>query len=343
VSSVLTLLVVLSTGAVPDHKAEAVEAYRRKDYKTANRLLVPLAEAEDHEAAQKLADLYYGGHGVERDVRAAVHWYEKAAVSGDIIAIKNLGAIHMSDKEVLDLEKAEYWYKKAAATGDAESMGAMAFLALALHNDAKKSQEWSIKAAEAGFVEAMISVARGYFEGKGFPQDYERAHYWFNRLAEKDIAYGDNGLGMIYSKGLVGERDLPKALTHYQRAAAARLPVAQFNLGRMYMEGDGVEKDYELAVYWLGEAASRGEVHSILYIGNAYSNGFGVPRDDVRALTAYRISYSRIPTSELEHSIRSLEASLNPEELEEAKQLYEKIIGRELGMEAILPAARPPK
>lgn len=325
-----------------DSKSAGLEAYRRRDYRDAHRLLMPLAEAGDHEAQQYIADLYYGGQGVPRDVKTAVVWFERAAAGGNLTVKKNLGAIYMSDPEVLDLAKAESWYRQTAEAGDVESMTALAAIVLASHNDTSKAQAWLLKAAEAGHEDAMISVGRGYFDGQVFPQNYERAHYWFDRLAQKNVAYGHNGLGTIYSKGLYGVRDMPKALFHFQHAANAGLAVAQFNAGKVYLEGDGVDKDFVRAWHWLSEASRRGNAHAILYVGNAYASGLGVATDKVRALVAFRL-YHRVDASpEVKDIIRSVESSLDPKQHQEAERLYSGINNREIAIDAILPTTIVP-
>ena len=71
-------------------------------------------------------------------------------------------------------------------------------------------------------AKAENKLGYDYYYGKGVPQDYSAAAYWF----EKAAAQGD--------------------------------AAAENNLGLAYYYGHGVPKDYSLAVYWLQKAAAQG-------------------------------------------------------------------------------------
>lgn len=340
-----TAFVVLSIfllSAQSDPKAEGIEAKRQKDYVKAYRLLLPLAQAGDHQAQQIIADFYFAGDGVKRDVRKAVEWYEKAAAGGNINGRRNLGAIYMTESEVQDWAKAEYWYGQLANEGDVESMAAMSVLCLISRDDREQSMKWSLKAAEAGHEDAMLNVAKGYVQGKVFPKDFEQARHWFKRLADKGFPAGHNGLGDLYSKGDLGAPDVAKALFHYNRAAEAGLAVAQSNLGRLYYDGKLVERDYPLAVRWFTKAASQGDPGGTLYLGYAYGNGHGMHRDLVRAHVALRLFCKVVPVSDVNDTIAVIERQLSAAERTQAERLYSGIVDGSLSIAEILPFADRP-
>lgn len=76
--------------------------------------------------------------------------------------------------------------------------------------------------AEAGDVEAQLSVAGLYGEGLGVGADASRAAHWYRKAAEQ----GD--------------------------------PVAQLNLGDLYYRAEGVERDLAQAYFWLTLSARQG-------------------------------------------------------------------------------------
>ena len=76
--------------------------------------------------------------------------------------------------------------------------------------------------AEKGNAMAQFNLALLYFDGKGVPQDFERAAQWFERAADQG----------------------------YTRA--------QRNLGEMYAIGQGVKKDFVQSYKWLSLCAAGG-------------------------------------------------------------------------------------
>ena len=76
--------------------------------------------------------------------------------------------------------------------------------------------------AEAGCVEAQVSLADLYLNGFGIPADSSAAARWYRSAAET----GD--------------------------------PVAQLNLGDLHARGRGVRRDFREAYFWLDLAARQG-------------------------------------------------------------------------------------
>jgi len=73
---------------------DALAAYEKGDYKTAMRLLKPLAEQGFALAQFNLGFMYESGHGVPEDDKQAVKWYRLAAEQGYASAQSNLGVMY---------------------------------------------------------------------------------------------------------------------------------------------------------------------------------------------------------------------------------------------------------
>ena len=86
-------------------------------------------------------------------------------------------------------------------------------------------------AAEQGVALAQFSLGRGYYDGRGVPQDYAEAVKWYRLAAEQ------------------GDAD------------------AQFTVGRMYSKGQGVPQDYGEAVKWFRLAAEQGKSRAQASLG----------------------------------------------------------------------------
>ena len=98
---------------------EASEALERRDYATALALLEPLAKSGDPYAQNSLGTMYAQGEGVQRDDKAAVHWFGQAADQGHAEAQANLaGMVYQGLGAPRDIAKAYFWFVVAASRGD---------------------------------------------------------------------------------------------------------------------------------------------------------------------------------------------------------------------------------
>ena len=84
-----------------------------------------------------------------------------------------------------------------------------------------------------------------YHNGRGVPQDYEKAIDWFTKSAEQNNAWAQNNLGLMYKNGRGVPQDYEKAIDWYTKSAEQYFAWAQYNLGLMYHNGRGVPQDYE--------------------------------------------------------------------------------------------------
>jgi serine/threonine protein kinase/TPR repeat protein len=98
--------------------ADADRALAAQRYADAIAILKPLAENGNAQAQVKLADAYSEGQGVDRDLKLAATWYEKAALQGSAGAMLKLGAMYASGNGVAQNNNLAYvWYGAAARLG----------------------------------------------------------------------------------------------------------------------------------------------------------------------------------------------------------------------------------
>ena len=137
-----TLLLFLSSPsiAVIDDYQGAVDAYSREDYKTAYKLMLPLAEQGVAKAQYNLGLMYGKGKGVNRDYKEAVRWYFRAAEKGYSKAQTNLGWMYEKGKGVpRDDQKAAKWYQLASDQGVTKAQEKL--ILLSQKNIKSKSQD----------------------------------------------------------------------------------------------------------------------------------------------------------------------------------------------------------
>lgn len=112
------LIIVPSTGAAQDFDV-GLAAFRALDFSTALGEWVPLAEAGNAEAQERLGWMYANGWGVARDHAKAVRLYRPAAKQGNANAQSNLGWMYWQGHGVpQDYATAHMWFNIAAANGN---------------------------------------------------------------------------------------------------------------------------------------------------------------------------------------------------------------------------------
>lgn len=95
---------------------ELIEKYwKTKQYEKCFEGHLALAQKGYPLAECQVGFFYLEGLGVEKDVKKALYWTERAANHGDWDAQYNLGAMYEEGLGVeKDMEKAAYWYEQAA-------------------------------------------------------------------------------------------------------------------------------------------------------------------------------------------------------------------------------------
>src|SRR5512143_870522 len=115
---ILILSFFMAAPAIAGPFEDVTNAFNRGDYKTAYRLIKPLAEQGLPMAQYNLGIMYYNGQGVPQDYPEAVKWFRKAADQGDADAQFILGVIYTLGQGVPQgYAEALKWFRKAADQG----------------------------------------------------------------------------------------------------------------------------------------------------------------------------------------------------------------------------------
>lgn len=218
------------------------------------------ADTETHVPTKATEALYLeanrldAGRVVVQDFSRARHLYRQAAEEGHAGAQNQLGKyLHAGRGGAKDLTEALHWLQRAAEQGAAAHIYDLA-VALEADGQLAKAATQYARAADAGHIDAAVS------------------------------------LGLLYQEGRGVARDPAKARAFYESGAARGHPRAQNNLGLLYARGDGVDQDYETAAQLFAAAADQGLTSAMTNLGVLYDNGFGVPQSDETAAMWYRRS-----------------------------------------------------
>lgn len=186
-------------------------------------------DKDDSSAMLELADKYYFGTEVEKDLATALHWYLQAAKNGNIEAITQVGLMYYNGiGTTVDYNAAAKWLNRHPLNFLCDGP-------------------------------AVYTLAEMYFYGRGVKQDYLRAFdlYQFATIN----GYNFNAwfrMGEMYEYGYGVEVDNQRAIECYIKAANGGNVVAMSKLGLIYETGEIVEQDYSEAKHWYALAAYKG-------------------------------------------------------------------------------------
>lgn len=169
-----------------------------------------------HQAQLIFGQMLLDGVLIERNATWALHWFERAAKGGNLMAVNMVGRCHD------------------------QGWGTPRSAALA--------EPWFRKAAERGLDWGMYNLATLLALGLGgVSQDRLQALVWFRRAAELGHAKSMNILGGFYEDGWEVRPDRAIAREFYRKAAEGGDFRGQFNVARLLAE-DG---DVARALEWL--------------------------------------------------------------------------------------------
>jgi uncharacterized protein len=151
----LTFLFLFSSSVYADDYQDGMDAFGRKNYKTAHKLLLPSAEQGVVNAQVNLGTMYYEGHGVPQDYKEAAKWFRLSAKQGNVAGQYNLGLMYRRGHGV--------------------------------PQDYKEAAKWFRLPAEQGFAPTQGHLGLMYAKGEGVLQDYVLAHMWLNLCGSDGI------------------------------------------------------------------------------------------------------------------------------------------------------------
>ena len=154
------------------------------------RVLQPLAEKGQADAAYELGQLFETGRGVAADPAAAARLYRRAADQGHAAAQFRLGRLFETGQGgVRDPETAARWYALAAKLGrnaDAQfALGNLYFQGRGVANDLAEALAWYRRAANRGHGGAQYVLGTMHADGWGVRRDLVAAYMWLTLAIQR--------------------------------------------------------------------------------------------------------------------------------------------------------------
>lgn len=140
-------------------------------------------------AMKAMAQCYFEGTGVAKNNDAGVAWLQAASSIGeDMDAAHDLALVFEYGRHGVenDIFAAAVWFTKAAESGHIEAMAELGLcyeLGCGLDQSDEDALDWYMKAANAGHVTSKFSVAEIFEEARGVPQSDEEACLWYYKAA----------------------------------------------------------------------------------------------------------------------------------------------------------------
>ncbi len=152
-----------------------------------------------------------------------------------------------------------------AITGNAKAQFELAELYMQSEHDDDTilAEEWALKAAENGNIEAMYWLGEGYtVYAKDLAEEdpeeskahFELGYYWLSKANIQKHPAATLELAGYFRRGDVIEKDVAKSVSLVKQAAEWGEVQAMRDLAFIYENGLGIEIDEEQADYWTEKA-----------------------------------------------------------------------------------------
>lgn len=258
----------------------------RRNYKLAFEWCLVAAEQGYAPAQSLVAEMYYWGKKIGKDLKKALFWAEKAAEQNDIKGLRVLADLYYSGPYA-DMDKYKECMEKACCLGDDASKYNLGIYHL-WHDDVEKGKALLEELAIQSNEDAVYQLALYYLENKDgdkaeewlakvdwscgecfeigreyfYQEEFDKADVWFERA----VAIDKDHIGFIVALCKYGHsiKALPPERLFYwmKKAAEQGDPECQYELGNAYVCGKGVEPDLEESVKWYRLAAEQGHKYA---------------------------------------------------------------------------------
>ena len=256
----------------------------QKDIKAAQRWEDRAIEMGSTTAFRNRAENLRNGTDGPADLAGARQWFEKAANKGDVQAMVALAEMLSNNKDAhQDDAQALAWYRKAAAGGDVQARNTAGYwleTGRGAPKDETEAYRLYLESAKAGNTWAQAKVGLALWWGDGVKADRQAAIVWLTPAAEKGDADAQVLLGKAFLRGIGVKKDETQAAALFSKAAAKGDAVAQYHLGIMKLNGAGQPADRAGGIELLERAARQHEPYAAMELALIYYRGKGVPRSE---------------------------------------------------------------
>lgn len=265
------------------------------------------AETENSNATAeyRIGMMYLNGLGVDKDIKKALSWLNKATLNGNDSAAYKLAVLYDEGVEITqDTEKARVYYTLSAELGNPYAEFKLGTLALEDAN-VQQAVEHFEKACKKNISHAWYKLGQIYSLEHLNMVDNDKAYYCYSKALEQYIndytKAPDNftayRIGNMYLHGQGTEINISQAVAWFTKSAELNNPDAAYQLGYIYKNDTYGIKDNTLSDKYFSSALSSylngfeknpTDENLAMRIGTFYHYGLGVERDINRAISWYK-------------------------------------------------------
>ena len=183
--------------------------------------------------------------------------------------------------------------------------GAALLLATVLYQPEAMAKNVTASTAQTRVTESFNNALKAYRNN-----DFSRAYYWFNLLAEAGHAKAQSNLGLLFLRGRGVQQNTDTALRWFESAAQQGVVSAQFNLGYLYSTLKGKHRNLSRAIHWYSEAAEQGHPTARFRLARHYKRGVGVKVNYVDSLRWALLALEVTKSDKLRVKIRDFKDDL---------------------------------
>ncbi|SHF19587.1 TPR repeat [Seinonella peptonophila] len=299
------------------------------------------------------------GNGLPKDLRNGLCWIEQAANLGSIEAMMMLILNGDELREIGFYIDQEYWFKKGCDAGNIQAIYLYAKYLLEQKRDIEEGERLLMQAADSGYQNAMLDLAKRYLtgdllkrnpekgkkyiyraakkgypqailelaicllDGQGLPQQKEEGQNWLN-LAVEELKYQpaivELGIRLLDGRGY--SQDLRRGRKLLKQSFED--PKAKFEIGSRMLDGRGFQRNVKLGRRYLKKTHGRNRRYprALCEVGVRYLDGDGL--DVNQSMGRYWLDKgitSGHQRSMLEMGVRLLEGEGLPQNIENGRKL----------------------
>ncbi len=241
-----------------------------------------------------LGEAYFNGNGVPQDLKLAAYWYEKAAGSGDPLAMNQLGYFYQTGIGVAaDPSRAVHWYQLAASSGLLRAkinLGVAYLFGSGVPRNPQMAEHLFDEAAKAGDATACAYLGDMYYFGVGVQTDKSAAQRWYEKGARLHDYLAEFRMAFFLSEPTAAPRDMRRALSLFSASASKGYVPAMYGEGLLMLNHPELGGSLDEAVRLINAAAEAGIWKSSLVLGVLARDGRGQPKDDRLAYYHFRVA-----------------------------------------------------
>lgn len=242
-----------------------------KNLEQAFQLYLKAASKKYLEAVYMTGYCYEMGFGVDRDETQAITWYMQAAKQDHEMASYRLGLCYKKGIGIqINYSLAAAWLLKAAKKGNVEAQkeGAMCYELL---NQPKAAATLYLSGAIQKDPFCEEKIADCYADGIGCPQSSNLAKHYFLL----SIEHGNDSASLNLADRYAIGRGMPKSMkeaVYWWTKIASTKPEAQMALAKCYLNGIEVNLDIDQGLRLLRSAADSNNIEALVSLAKLNTN-----------------------------------------------------------------------